>query len=183
MIFDFNILEKDIEETREHFSKELSNIRTGRAAPMLLDTVRFEVYGARTALRDIASISVEDARTLRVALWDTSLIKVVEKGIIDADLGVSVAVDDQGLRIIFPDLTAERREMLVKLIKEKLEQSKVAIRHHRTETIKKIDALSKSDGVGKDEIFSLKEDMKKYIDTGIESLETLASQKQREISL
>ncbi len=182
MAFDFSVLKKNIEETYEHLVSEFSNIRTGRAVPALLDSVRAEVYGARTPLRDIASVSVEDARTLRVSVWDISLLKAVEKGIANANMGVSTATDDQGVRVIFPDLSTERRAMLVKLVGEKLEQAKITMRHHRADTLREIDAMKKEGDASEDDVFRFKDELQKQIDTSIVLLESMTVQKQKEIS-
>src|SRR3989338_2838561 len=109
MAYDFSKLKTNIKETEEWLARELSGVRTGRATPALLDAVKPEAYGTRTPLRELASVSVEDARTLRVIPWDNTILKIIEKGIIDANLGVGVATDDQGLRVSFPELTSERR--------------------------------------------------------------------------
>ncbi len=183
MAFNFNDLGKNIDEASEHLAREFSNIRTGRAMPSLLDSIRAEVYGTRTSLRDIASISVEDARTLRVSVWDSSLLKAVEKAVADANMGVSTATDEQGIRVIFPDLSAERRAMLVKLVGEKLEQAKVTMRRHRSDTLHELDALKKAGEVSEDELSRLKKELQKKIDAGIEALEKSTVQKQKEISL
>ena len=115
MAYDFSKLKEQIKETEEWLARELSGVRTGRATPTLLDGVKPEAYGSRTPLRELASVSTEDARTLRVIPWDKELLKAVEKGITDANLGVGVSTDDQGLRISFPELTSERRAQLSKL--------------------------------------------------------------------
>ena len=92
--------------------------------------------------------------------------KAVEKAIQEADLGVSVATDDQGLRVIFPELTAERRTLLIKLANEKMEHAKVTLRGHRTDALKEIDAAEKEGGMGKDDVVRLKEEVQKKIDAG-----------------
>lgn len=183
MIYDFGALSKTIGDTEEWLSRELSAIRTGRATPTLLDGVRIEAYGSRMALREVAAVSVEDARTLRIVPWDRALVKAIEKGIVDADLGVGVSVDDQGLRVSFPVLTAERREQLSRLASEKTEQARVTLRSHRTDAIKKLDAEEKSGGVGKDEIARLKTEVQKHIDAGNEKLEAQLESKRQEIAL
>ena len=142
MAYDFSKLKANIKETEEWLSRELSGVRTGRATPTLLDSVKPEAYGTRTSLRELASVSVEDARTLRVIPWDTTLLKTIEKGITDADLGIGIATDDQGLRVTFPMLTSERREQLLKIARDKTEQAKVTLRSHRTEALKALDAVA-----------------------------------------
>ncbi len=182
MAYDFGALDAHIKETEEWLSREFGGIRTGRASPGLLDAVRVDVYGARTPLSQIGSVGIEDARTLRIVPWDKSLLKDAEKAIIDEDLGVSVATDDQGLRVFFPELTAERRTLLLKLANDRVEQARITLRGHRTDALKELDASEKDGGMGKDELFRLKEDVQKKIDAGSAALEVLAKKKHDEIS-
>jgi ribosome recycling factor len=183
MAYSFSTLDKNIKDTEEWLTREFSSIRTGRATPAILDIVKVEAYGSRTPLTQIGSVSIEDARTLRVIPWDKTLNKAAEKAIQEADLGVSVATDDQGLRVLFPDLTAERRTLLMRLANEKMEHAKVTLRGHRTDAIKEIDAAEKEGGMGKDEVVRLKEEVQKKIDAGNVALENHAKKKHEEISL
>ena len=182
MAYDFSKLKAGIKETEEWLTRELTGVRTGRATPSLLDSVKPEAYGARTPLRELASISVEDARTLRVIPWDMTILKVVEKGIVDADLGVGVATDDQGLRVSFPELTSERRVQLSKIANDKTEQAKVTLRSHRTEALKALEAAEKAGGMGKDEITRLKGEIQKLIDAGNTALVNTLERKEDEIA-
>lgn len=182
MAFDFTKLQQHITETKEWLTREFSGIRTGRASVALLDTVKPEVYGARTPLQQVGSVTVEDARTIRIIPWDKSTSKAVEKALTEADLGVSVSVDDQGLRVIFPELTAERRTMLQKLAGEKCEQARITLRGHRTEAMKELEKTEKEGGMGKDELHRLKEELQKHVDAGMASLEDMLSKKHEEIS-
>lgn len=181
-MYDFSKLKTQITETEEWLSRELSGVRTGRATPTLLDGIKPEAYGSRTSLRDIASIATEDARTLRVVPWDKELTKAIEKAITEADLGVGVSTDDQGLRVSFPQLTSERREQLLKLSGEKTEQAKVTLRFHRTDALKAIDADEKEGGMGEDEVKRLKAEVQKMIDVGNESLQQVLKRKEDEIA-
>lgn len=182
MAYDFSKLDSGVKETEEWLAREMSGIRTGRSSPALLDSVKPEVYGARTPMQQLASITIEDARTLRIIPWDKGNAKAIEKALTEADLGVSIVLDDQGLRIIFPELTAERRSMLMKLANEKTEAAKVTLRGHRAEAIKELEASEKEGGMGKDELFRLKEDVQKRIDKGTEVLEAQLKRKQDELS-
>ncbi len=182
MTHDFSELTTHIKEAEAYLSHELVNIRTGRATPALLDNIKPDAYGTRTPLTQIASVSIEDARTIRVIAWDKDLGKAIEKAIIDANLGVSVSADDQGVRVTFPELTTERRALLGKLINEKLEQAKVTIRNHRTDAIHALEAAEKGGDMSKDELFRFKEEVQKFIDKGIEQLEASAEKKRVEIS-
>lgn len=181
MAYDFNPLKGKIKETEEWLSRELAGLRTGRATPALLDGVKAEAYGTKTPLAQLAAVSVEDARTIRVVPWDKSVTKAIEKGVIDANLGVGVAVDDQGLRVTFPELTAERRTQLVRLAGEKTEQAKVTLRGHRTDAIKEIDKLEK-EGMAKDLAKRQKEELQKMIDGGNETLAAVLKKKETEIA-
>jgi len=156
MAYDFSKLQTSIKETEEWLTRELQGVRTGRATPTLLDSVKPEAYGTRTPLRDIASVSVEDSRTLRIVPWDKGLVKAIEKGITDADLGVGLSSDDLGLRVTFPELTSERRIQLSKIAGEKTEQAKVTLRAHRTDALKALDSAEAAGGMGEDEVKRLK---------------------------
>lgn len=182
MAYDFSKLKAHIKETEEWLARELSGIRTGRATPALLDAVKPEAYGTRTPLREIASVSVEDARTLRVIPWDKELLKTIEKGITDADLGIGISTDDQGLRISFPELTSERRAQLSKIAGDKTEQARVTLRSHRTDALKALEAAGKEGGMGKDEITRLKGEIQKLVDAGSDSLAKILERKEDEIA-
>lgn len=180
MAYDFAKLKGQIKETEEWLTRELSGVRTGRATPVLLDNVKPEVYGSRTPITNIASITIEDAKTLRIVPWDKTNVKPIEKAITEADLGVSVAVDDMGLRVIFPELTQERRGQLSKLAGEKAEHAKVTLRGHRNDGMKDVEAQEK-EGMGKDDVFRAKEELQKLIDAANASLEAILKKKQDEI--
>ncbi|MDB5244511.1 MAG: Frr, ribosome recycling factor [Parcubacteria group bacterium] len=182
MAYDFSKLKTQITETEEWLVRELGGVRTGRATPTLLDAIKPEAYGSRTALKDIASIATEDARTIRVVPWDKELMKPIEKAITEADLGVGVSTDEQGLRVSFPQLTSERREQLSKIAGDKTEQAKVTLRAHRTDAIKALDATEKDGGMGEDEVKRLKAEVQKMIDAANESLGAVLKRKEDEIS-
>ncbi len=182
MTYDFSKLKAQIKETEEWLAAELSGVRTGRATPTLLDGVKVEAYDTHTPLREVASVSVEDARTLRIIPWDISLLKKIEKGITEANLGVGLSTDDQGLRISFPELTSERRTQLSKIAGDKTEQAKVALRSHRTDALKALDAAEKGGGMGKDDIARLKIEVQKYIDAGNDALAKVLERKEAEIA-
>jgi ribosome recycling factor len=182
MAYDFSKLQTHIKETEEWLQREFMGIRTGRAAPTLLDNVKVDAYGTMSAMNAIGSVTVEDARTLRIIPWDKSLVKSIEKAITDANLGVGVGSDDQGVRVNFPELTSERRTMLIKLAKDKLEQARVTLRGHRTDGIKDIEAKEKEGGMGQDDMKRYKEELQKLIDKGNEALEALYAKKETEIS-
>lgn len=183
MAYDFSHLTAHIAETEAWLTRELSGVRTGRATPTLLDGIKPDAYGSRTPLRDIASVSVEDARTLRIIPWDKELLKPIEKSITEADLGIGVSTDDQGIRVSFPELTSERRTQLSRIAGERTEQAKVTLRTHRTEALKELDAAEAEGGMGEDEVKRLRAEIQKYIDAGNEALGKILARKEEEISL
>ena len=162
--------------------KEYAGIRTGRATPMLLDLVQVESYGTRVPIQQVGSVSVEDARTLRISIWDQNAIKTTEKAITEADLGVSVVTDSSGLRVIFPELTGERRVQLLKLAKAKHEEARVSLRGARDEAMKEIDKLEKEGEMSQDEKFDAKENLQKKVDSYNNKLAGLLELKEKEIS-
>lgn len=170
------------DEVVSWLEKEFASIRTGRATPMLLDLVMVESYGTRVPIQQVGSVNVEDARTLRVSIWDQSAVKNVEKAVIEADLGVSVVADGNGLRIIFPELTSERRVQLLKIAKAKLEEARVSLRGARDEAIKEIDKLEKANEMSQDEKFATKETIQKHIDSFNGKLSDLLDSKEKEIN-
>ena len=174
----FDVRGKDIVSWLE---REFSGVRTGRATPALLDLVQVESYGARVPVNQVGSVNIEDPRTLRIVPWDSSIIKAVEKGIMEADLGISVSVDSAGLRITFPELTSERRDQLLKLAKSKLEEARVSLRGARDEAMKEIGGLEKTGDMSKDECFTAKEDLQKRVDTFNSELGGMFEKKETEI--
>jgi ribosome recycling factor len=181
MTYDFNPFKKKIKDIEEWLKKEQTQIRTGRATPTLLDNVKVESYGSMVNINQVGSMSTEDARTLRISIWDASQVKDVEKAIIAANLGVAVAVDDKGIRVSFPELTSERRTSLVKIAKEKLEQAKISVRKLREEVWTDIQAKEKQGGMGEDEKIRFKNDMEKIVQEANKSLDDLAARKEKEI--
>jgi ribosome recycling factor len=181
MAYDFSSLKKKIADIENWLTQEFSSIRTGRATPALLDTIRVESYGTKVPLNQVGTTLVEDARTLRITPWDPSQSKEIEKAISMANLGVSVSVDDRGLRVFFPELTAERRTILLKLMKEKLEEARVSLRSERDRVWADIQQQEKQKSFGEDEKFRYKDEMQKLIDAGGEKLDAHAQRKEKEI--
>ncbi len=182
MPFNSTAFKNSLKETEEWLKKELSGIRTGRATPAILDGIKVEAYGSEMPVNQVANIAIEDARCLRITPWDISLSKSVEKAIQVSDLGLSVTVDDKGLRVIFPDLTSERRQTLIKIAKQKLEEAKVAFRGEREKSIKEIDRQEKEKEISEDEKFKLKTDLQKTLDDANKVLEEIFEKKEKEIA-
>ncbi len=181
MSYDFSKFKKSLSGTEEWIKKELSNIRTGQANPGILDGVKVESYGVPAPLAQVGSVMTEGPRTLRIVPWDLSQSKEIEKAISLSNLGVSVSVDDKGLRINFPELTSESRLSIVKLAKERLEEGKKQIRLHRDEVMKDLKAKEKAGGLGKDEVFRHEKEIQKFVDEANKKLDDLYSKKEKEI--
>ena len=168
-------------EVIDWLNKEYSGIRTGQASPALLDNVKVEGYGTYMSILQLGSVSIEDVRTLRVSTWDASQIASLEKAIREADLGVSVVTDSSGLRVIFPELTSERRVQLLKLAKNKLEDSRISVRSIRDEVMKEVERQFKANEIAEDDKFTLKENIQKAVEETNNSLESLFINKEREL--
>lgn len=182
-MFDFGELKQKGQEIEKWFSGELASIRTGRANSAILDFIQVEAYGSKMAIKELANIITEDAKTLRVEPWDMSVGKSIEKAITISNLGLSVAPFEKGLRIIFPELTSERREQFIKVIKQKLEEARMSLRSLRDKTGKAIEEKEKSGGMGEDDKFRLKEEMQKIIDGFNRKLEETAEKKEQEMKI
>ncbi len=181
MAYNFAPFKQSIKDLEDWLKKEFSSIRTGRATPTILDGVFVESYGARMAISQVGSIAIEGARSLRIAPWDMSQAKAIEKAIMVSNLGLSVAVDDKGLRITFPELTTESRNTFVKMAKQKLEEARVTLRTEREKVWDDIQNKEKEGGMGEDEKFRLKAEMQKLVDETNAKLEALLLGKEKEI--
>lgn len=182
MIQNFKNFDARAESIKEWLVKEYNAVRTGRATPALLDSIQVESYGARLPINQVGSVGVEDARTLRISPWDKNLIKPIERAVTEANLGVSVNVDDAGIRIIFPELSSERRQQLLKIAKNKLEEARVSIRAARDEAIKEIDTAQKAGSLSEDQKFTAKEDLQKRVEAKNIELNGMYELKEKEIN-
>lgn len=174
-------IKQKFRDVSDWLAKEYTGIRTGQASVSFLDSIRVESYGSILPLQQVGSISIEDSRTLRVAPWDSGQITAIEKAVQEADLGVSVATDSAGLRIIFPELTSERRVQLLKLAKGKLEDSRVSVKAIRDDFMKEIEKQFKAGEIGEDEKFSQKDSIQKEVEETNRNLESLFNKKEAEL--
>lgn len=180
--YDFKQFDGKVAAAREWLSKEYRGLRTGRAAPAILDSVTVSAYGSMMPLKQVGSIGVEDARTLRVQPFDASLLKDIERAISAANLGVGTASDGAIVRVTFPELTSERREQLVKLAKGKLEEARTTVRLARDEAWKEIQEKVRASALTEDDKFSLKDELQKRVDKANEDLGGAFEAKETEMS-
>lgn len=178
---DFIDLNKNTKEVLMWLNQEFSKIRTGRATPVILESLEIEAYGSKMKIQELANIVTEDAKTIRIEPWDTSVLKTIEKSIISSNLGLSTSPFEKGIRIIFPELTSERREQIIKLAKQKLEEARVSLRGFRDKTWNEIQEKEKNGKISEDDKFKLKEEMQKIIDTTNKQLEEAFEKKEGEI--
>ncbi len=178
MSYNFSGFKTASEGTLEWLKGEFAGLRTGRATPTILDAVSVDAYGSKMRIIELATVSIEDPRTLRVTPWDKTVSKAIDAAIRESNLGLSVSVDDQGLRIAFPELTSDRRQSLIKVAKQKLEEARVRVRTERQKVLSDID---KSE-VGDDEKTRNKNELQKLVDDINKHLEDMADKKEKEIS-
>ena len=163
------------------FSSELKNIRTGRVSPDILKTILVDSYGSKTPLTQLSNINNLDNMTLNINVWDTSLIKIIEKSILDSNLGVTPQTDGASILLKFPELTAERRKELVKIISEITEKFKISIRGIRRKHIDNVKNFEKDKVISLDESKKYQDDIQKITDDSIKDIEDLSHLKQSEI--
>jgi len=180
-MFNLQQLKNKIQETEKWLDKELTSVRTGRANPALLDSVRVDSYGTSVAINQIGNIAIEDSRSLRISPWDASQVKALEKAIGAANLGVSTVVDEKGLRVIFPELTNDRRKDIVKIAKDKFEQARVTLRKNRDEVMQDLEKKFKAKEMGEDDKFRHKTEIEKLVSESGKKLEVAMSKKEKEI--
>lgn len=177
MQYNFSNFKTELKKVEEFLGKEYRELNIGRASPMVLDSITVESYGSFVPLKNVASVSVEDPKTLRITVWDKTQVKGIEKAIAGANLGLSVAVDDAGMRVIFPQLTTESRQTLVKVLKEKLEEQRIAVRKSRENVLKDMENANMTE----DEMFNAKEELQKIINEANASLEATFEKKEKEV--
>lgn len=181
MSYDFSKFKSELQGVEEWLKGEFAKIRTGTATPSILDGITVESYGTKMPINQVASITTEGPKTLRVVPWDTSQLKAIEKAVLSSDLGLSVNLDDSGARISFPDLSAERRESLIKLARQKLEDAKVSLRTEREKVWDDLQKKEKDGEVTEDDKFRFKKEMEKIVDEFGKKLEEMVERKEKEI--
>lgn len=181
MNFDFTQTKEAFADAEAYLKQEYLQISTGRANPALLDAVMVDSYGSMQPVKNIASINIEDARSLKISPWDKGQIKDIEKALHDSGLPFSVAVDDTGVRLNIPQLTEESKKTLLKLLKEKLEAARVKVRNIRHDAIKAIEAGEANGDYAEDAMNRSKDDLQKMVETSNKNLEELYNKKESDI--
>lgn len=173
--------EEKMHKTMNNLSEEFGSIRAGRANPHVLDKLRVDYYGTPTAIQQVANVSVPEPRMIQIQPWEASLVKEIEKAILTSDLGINPTNDGKVVRLLFPELTEERRKDLAKEVKKKGENAKVAIRNIRREANDSFKKLAKSADVSEDEIKTLEDQAQKMTDKYIAEVDKAVEVKSKEI--
>ena len=164
----------------EYLEGDYNTIRAGRANPHVLDKIRVDYYGTPTPIQQVGNVTVPEARIIQIAPWEKSMVKAIEKAIQTSDIGINPSNDGSVIRLVFPELTEERRKDLVKEVKKKAEESKVAIRNIRRDGNDAFKKLAKTE-VSEDEIKQLEEKLQKLTDKFIKDIDALMETKSKEI--
>ncbi len=169
------------EKSLEHFTVDLSSVRTGRANPSLVENVMVESYGAQTPIKGLASISATDSRTLLIQPWDRSLVSAIDKAIQAANLGIQPTNDGIALRLSIPPLNEERRREYVKLIKQYAESARIRVRNIREDVWKEIGKLEKEKKLTEDQKFEAQKELNKLVETFNEKIKEAVERKEQEV--
>lgn len=169
-------------KTTEALSSQFASVRAGRANPAVLDKIQVEYYGTMTPINQVGTVSAPDARTLLIQPWDTAALKSVERAIQASDLGINPQNDGRAIRLVFPQLTEERRKELVRQVKKYAEDTKVAIRNIRRDAIEKFKAQKKKSEITEDDLKDVEKDLQKLTDDFIKEIDNLAAKKEKELS-
>lgn len=176
-----NVYEEKMEKSLNNLEEEYAGIRAGRANPHVLDKLRVDYYGTPTPIQSVANVSVPEARMIQIQPWEGSLVKEIEKAIMMSDLGITPTNDGKVIRLVFPDLTEERRKELAKDIKKKGEDTKVAIRNIRRDAIDYIKKTGKAEDISEDEIKNIEDDIQKLTDSYVAKIDKAIEAKTKEI--
>jgi len=179
--FDINDLKRRMQGSTQSLKHELGGLRTGRAAASMLEPVQVEAYGSHMPLNQVATVSVPEPRLLSVQVWDKSMVKAVEKAIVDSNLGLSPATEGQILRLRIPELNTERRKELVKVAHKYAEAAKVAVRHVRRDGLDIIKKLEKAHEISEDDQKRHDTEVQKVTDSIIAEIDQLLAAKEKEI--
>ncbi len=179
--FNANLFSSKMDKTIQSFKKEISTLRTGRANPNMLDTIKVDVYGQMMPIEQLATISVPEARLISIQVWDKANIPLIDAAIQKSELGINPQVDGQLIRLRIPDLTEERRKELIKILKNMGEKSKISIRNIRREANEDLKKKLKDKKISEDENNNFEKNIQKLTDTNIQNLEKILSDKEKEI--
>lgn len=173
--------EDKMKKAYEYLESDYMGIRAGRANPHVLDKLRVDYYGTPTPIQQVGNVTVPEARIIQIAPWEKSLIREIEKAIMTSDIGINPSNDGSVIRLVFPELTEDRRKELAKDVKKKAEDAKVAVRNIRRDGNDALKKLGKSSEVSEDEVKQLEEQLQKLTDKFVKEIDVLMEAKSKEI--
>ena len=180
--FNENNYSSKMDKTIQSLKKDLSTLRTGRANPNMLDTIKIDVYGQLMPIEQLGTISVPEARLISIQVWDKANITLIDSAIQKSELGINPQIDGQIIRLRIPDLTEERRKDLIKVLKNMGEKGKISIRNIRREANEDLKKKLKDKAISEDENKNFERNIQKLTDLNIENIEKILSEKEKEIS-
>ena len=178
---DYPEFESKMKKTAEVLQTQLAAVRAGRANAAVLDQISVDYYGVPTPIQQLASIAVPDPRSLLIQPWDGSVLKGIEKAILASDLGINPQNDGRSIRLVFPQLTEERRKELAKQVKKYGEEAKVAVRNIRRDAIDKFKKQQKASEITEDDYKNIEKDIQKLTDDYVKKVEDIAAKKEKEL--
>ncbi len=178
---DYIEFESKMKKTAEVLKTQLASVRAGRANAAVLDQITVDYYGVPTPIQQVASVSVPDPRSLLIQPWDASVLKGIEKAILASELGINPQNDGRAIRLVFPQLTEERRKELAKQVKKYGEEAKVAVRNIRRDAIDKFKKQQKASEITEDDYKAIEKDIQKLTDDYIKEVEGIADKKEKEL--
>ena len=170
-----------MDKSLSNLEEEFAGIRAGRANPHVLDKLRVDYYGTPSPIQSVANVSVPEPRMIQIQPWEGSMIKEIEKAIMTSDLGINPTNDGKVIRLVFPELTEERRKELAKDIKKKGENAKVAVRNIRRDAIDHLKKMGKAEDISEDEIKDLEDSVQKLTDQNVAKIDAAVEAKSKEI--
>ena len=180
-MFNIKEIEERMQKSVDNLKDEYSTIRAGRANPHILDRLRVDYYGTPTPIQQVANVSVPEARMIQIQPWEASLIKEIEKAILTSDLGLTPNNDGKTIRLVFPELTEERRKELIKKAKTAGENSKVVVRNARRDAVDTLKKAQKNEGLPEDAQKEGEEEIQKVTDKNIKEIDALIAAKEKDI--
>ena len=173
------VYDEKMQKTFDHLEADYQGIRAGRTNPHVLDKLRVDYYGTPTPIQQVGNVTIPEARMIQIAPWEKSLIKDIEKAILASDIGITPSNDGSVIRLVFPELTEERRKDLVKEVKKKAEECKVAVRNIRRDGNDAFKKIAKE--ISEDEVKELSDELQKMTDKYIKEVDKLMEEKSKEI--
>lgn len=175
------VYEDKMQKSLKSLETDLQGIRAGRANPHVLDKITVNYYGSPTPIQQVANVTVPEARIIQIQPWEAKMIKEINKAIMASDVGITPTDDGRVIRLVFPELTEERRKVLVKDVRKKGEAAKVAVRNIRRDGNEMLKKMKKEDGVSEDEVQDLEEELQKMADKYVKEVDVVIEEKSKEI--